>query len=357
MQLSTVPNDFIISIPNENGENVKSDFLLHALKIKNDSNENLILKGISFELKYENQLVKKIIYCEKALDDKIEMLCNEVSFVTCEEFSKLYFGTKDFWSYKDISKSNILTPGGESGIFNEYFIEVHKSKIDELVIKVDYITGDKLCTEAIALKVVEYKCKNEYIFPVKGTYSTCGNYNDLLGHRQHYSMEYAIDMSQLNIDQKLEYKDTMKNEDYIAYGQEVIAIAAGEIVACHHEYTEKTPWVWKDRKVYIEKYGHLPSQCGNHVVIKHENGEYSLYGHLMPNSLPVNKGDRVKQGQSIGKIGNTGLSNCPHLHFQLMDGADFFGSRGLPCYFTNLKDISRNEIDILREDNLIVHTF
>ena len=76
----------------------------------------------------------------------------------------------------------------------------------------------------------------------------------------------------------------------------------------------------------------------------------------MPNSLPVNKGDMVKQGQRIGKIGNNGMSNCPHLHFQLMHRPDLFGSRGLPCYFTNLKDICGNEIDILREDNLIVHT-
>lgn len=356
MQISTVPYDFIINIPNETDEMVKSDFLLHALKIKNNTNENIILKSISFDLKYENELVKKMIYSEEALDSKIRMLGQELSFVTCEEFSKLYFGTKDFWSYKDISKSNILMPGGESGIFNEYFIQVYKTKIDELIIKIDYSVGDKLYTESSALKVVEYKCKNEYIFPVKGNYSTCGNYNDLLGHRQHYSMEYAIDISQLNIDQKLEYKDNMENEDYIAYGKDVIAIADGEIVDCHDAYTEKTPWAWKERKAYIEKYGHLPSQCGNYVVIKHENGEYSQYGHLIPNSLPINKGSKVKQGQRIGKIGNNGMSNCPHLHFQLMNGPDFFGSRGLPCYFTNLEDICGNEIDILREDNLIVHT-
>lgn len=65
---------------------------------------------------------------------------------------------------------------------------------------------------------------------------------------------------------------------------------------------------------------------GNHVVIDHGNGEYTLYGHLAYNSITVFAGDVVQQGQVIGKMGNTGRSSGSHLHFEIRIGgnsADF----------------------------------
>ncbi len=55
---------------------------------------------------------------------------------------------------------------------------------------------------------------------------------------------------------------------------------------------------------------------GNYVIIKHENGLYSLYGHLK-NSAKVKKGDTVSRKQAIGYMGKTGNSSGPHLHFEL----------------------------------------
>lgn len=55
------------------------------------------------------------------------------------------------------------------------------------------------------------------------------------------------------------------------------------------------------------------------------------------------------------KIGNTGLSNCPHLHFQLMNGPDFMTARGLPCSFSNITDVAGNKLNFIQEENIIVH--
>ncbi|MCI0500104.1 MAG: peptidoglycan DD-metalloendopeptidase family protein [Planctomycetales bacterium] len=74
---------------------------------------------------------------------------------------------------------------------------------------------------------------------------------------------------------------------------------------------------------------------GNYVIIDHQNGEYSMNCHLRQ-SIPVKVGDRVKQGQCIGLVGNTGLSMEPHLHFQLMDAADPARANGLPILFSDL---------------------
>lgn len=57
---------------------------------------------------------------------------------------------------------------------------------------------------------------------------------------------------------------------------------------------------------------------GNLVVIEHENGIQSLYGHL--DSMDVAVGDRVERGQIVARSGNTGLSTGPHLHFEIRLG-------------------------------------
>ncbi len=67
-----------------------------------------------------------------------------------------------------------------------------------------------------------------------------------------------------------------------------------------------------------EKFGALKYQ--NYITIKHDNGEYSQYFHLAPNSSLVKKGDKVKKGQPIAKgIGMIGYTSAPHLHLEVFD--------------------------------------
>lgn len=58
------------------------------------------------------------------------------------------------------------------------------------------------------------------------------------------------------------------------------------------------------------------SAYGNKIIVDHENGYSTLYAHL--SKILIKKGDKLKSGQLIGKVGNTGLSSAPHLHFELM---------------------------------------
>lgn len=220
--------------------------------------------------------------------------------------------------------------------------------------KVTFTKEEEEHTQELRIQLEQYKNKNEYIFPQKGIISTVSHYDSLMDHRQHYSMEFAFHMAQYNAEQKLCYKENMSEEDYIIYGKDIFAIADGEVVDCYHSFTVTTSWNWKERKPYIDEYG-LAAQCGNYIVLRHANEEYSFYGHLVTNSLAVKKGDRVKQGLVIAKVGHTGMSGCLHLHFQLMDGPDFLSDRGLPCYFSNIKDVEGNKLGLMQDDNKIVH--
>ncbi|WP_195937850.1 murein hydrolase activator EnvC family protein [Romboutsia sp. 1001713B170131_170501_G6] len=74
-----------------------------------------------------------------------------------------------------------------------------------------------------------------------------------------------------------------------------------------------TPAVATDSGTVI--YSGLKGSYGNTVMIQHDNGKVSLYAHN--DQLLVSVGQKVQKGQAVTKIGNTGRSTGPHLHFEI----------------------------------------
>lgn len=72
---------------------------------------------------------------------------------------------------------------------------------------------------------------------------------------------------------------------------------------------------------------------GNSVVLDLGDGVYAVFAHLRRGSVRVRKGDRVKAGDVLGEVGNSGNSSEPHLHFHLMDRPGPMAAAGLPFAF------------------------
>ncbi|MFN8664997.1 MAG: M23 family metallopeptidase [Thermomicrobiales bacterium] len=72
---------------------------------------------------------------------------------------------------------------------------------------------------------------------------------------------------------------------------------------------------------------------GNHIVIDHGDGFFTFYGHLAPGSVQVAVGDTVKAGDQIARVGDSGGSQVPHLHFHLVDSANPSAGNGFPFTF------------------------
>ena len=68
----------------------------------------------------------------------------------------------------------------------------------------------------------------------------------------------------------------------------------------------------------VEIVQHSGSGYGNMVVINHGDGYRTRYAHMMNNSITVSPGDYVEGGKAIGKVGSTGNSTGPHLHFEVI---------------------------------------
>ena len=75
---------------------------------------------------------------------------------------------------------------------------------------------------------------------------------------------------------------------------------------------------------------------------------------MISGSISVKKGDKIGQGETIGRLGNSGNSDGPHLHFQLMDAPSLGTGRGLPCSFTNLIDVFERKVFQITEPKVIV---
>ena len=70
--------------------------------------------------------------------------------------------------------------------------------------------------------------------------------------------------------------------------------------------------------------------AGNNVVIRIGPGTYAAYVHLQPGSVRVKRGQRVRSGQVLGRLGNSGNTTAPHLHIGIQDGPDILTSNSLP---------------------------
>ena len=85
----------------------------------------------------------------------------------------------------------------------------------------------------------------------------------------------------------------------------------------------------------LEQYG------GNHIVQDIGDGNYAFYAHLKTGSVKVKVGDQLTTGQVIASLGNTGNSDAPHLHFQVMSTPDPLRSNGLPFVISSFRLDSR----------------
>ncbi|MCV2356921.1 M23 family metallopeptidase [Paucibacter sp. B2R-40] len=115
---------------------------------------------------------------------------------------------------------------------------------------------------------------------------------------------------------------------YYAYGKNVLAVAEGAVVLARDGYPDNIPRTAAGFEpalpITMENLG------GNRVVVQLPNGQFAQYAHLQPGSVQVKQGQQLVRGQLIGRVGNSGDSRVPHLHFQLTTLPDLFASEGMP---------------------------
>lgn len=149
------------------------------------------------------------------------------------------------------------------------------------------------------------------------------------------SRRYAIDWKKFDSQGQSYAGDARDVHAYYAYGQKVLAVADGTVVAARDGFPDNVPKTEAGfepaRPVTLETIG------GNQIIIDLGKGQFAAYFHLKPGSIDVKLGDRVRRGQVLARIGNSGDARWPHLHFQVTDQADVMDSEGLPHVFEHYR--------------------
>jgi murein DD-endopeptidase len=105
----------------------------------------------------------------------------------------------------------------------------------------------------------------------------------------------------------------------------VLAVADGRVSDLKDGLLENVGGTERDDRAIT-----VDNAVGNYVTLDLGHGRFAVYAHLQPSSFKVKLGDKVRTGQALALLGNSGNSDAPHLHFQVVDANSPFGSEGIP---------------------------
>jgi len=149
-----------------------------------------------------------------------------------------------------------------------------------------------------------------------------GDTRELNQHHEVPNQRFAFDILGVGPDGKTRRGEDNTNEDYYAFGREILAPADGNVTDVITGVRDNVPGS-------MNPY----SALGNAVFIQHSENEISVMAHLKFDSVMVKVGDEVKAGQKIGLCGNSGNSSEPHLHYHLQNTPIIQDGTGIKCYF------------------------
>jgi hypothetical protein len=193
--------------------------------------------------------------------------------------------------------------------------------------------------------IVEFPLRGEWLSPNTPGTKIPSHGTDKLGTR------YAYDFIQVNWERRgwPAYRVSFPQyllfgaplNEYYCWGQEVYAPCDGIIVQAEDGYEERQrtnlfadiDYAYKMAHYFDPKKDDIQSVAGNYIIMKCGDQVYAALVHLQTGSIQVSAGQSVKKGEVVGRVGGSGNSYAPHLHFQLMDRSDISTANGLPCAF------------------------
>jgi hypothetical protein len=206
--------------------------------------------------------------------------------------------------------------------------------------------GTAVDSATVTVPLVDYISRTDLILPLSGRVLVFDGHDFYAHHRRwnlahpivgklfrRNSGRYAYDFSIVDSSGRMYRGNGARNEDWYSWNAPVLAPGAGTVVAAVSNEPD-----WQVGRTGLPDSVVLARPValfGNHVVIDHGNGEYSVLAHLRRGSVLVRRGDRVRQGQSVGRVGFSGSVYTIHSHYQLQRGPEY-DAEGLPSTFSGV---------------------
>src|SRR5262249_6228225 len=186
------------------------------------------------------------------------------------------------------------------------------------------IAGLYLKPQSASANPAPIKHQTSLTLPFKGRWLVFwgGDTKEQNYHHDVPNQKFAFDLTGVGDDGKTHRGDGKLNEDFYAFGREVLAPADGKVIEVIEGVRDNKPGSMNPF-----------SAVGNCVVIQHRQDEVSLLAHFKQSSIKVKTGDEVKRGQVLGLCGNSGNSSEPHIHYHLQHSPMMQDGLGIKCVF------------------------
>jgi len=196
-----------------------------------------------------------------------------------------------------------------------------------------------------------YVAKTEFCLPLKGKLIVWDGH-DFLSHHRRFpigiadkqgktiaanSNRYAFDFMNVDLSGSMYHGSPFKKENWYVFGKPVYAPAEGTVVDVQNDIPDNEYDGKKVKSPDLPAAVPYPLGMGNHVIIDHGNGEFSVMLHLEKGSVRVHKGQLIKLGEQIGTVGFSGDAIYPHLHYTVMNSPKEQFAEGVPSYFNFYK--------------------
>jgi murein DD-endopeptidase MepM/ murein hydrolase activator NlpD len=237
------------------------------------------------------------------------------------------------------TKQSLRVNTDERKAISDIFIDFPKGFIGEnLILELSYKSGGKSDSKKTSVQFQRTQGFSGQL-PFDGTWYVAAEHSYLDPHKRFLAESFAYDFLQIGLNGKSYQRDGRTNADYYAYGKKVLASKDGTVVSVRGDMAENVPGETTN----------VTTPSGNVVIIDHGNNQFGYYAHLKPFTVAVKAGTRVKAGQILGEVGNSGDSSEPHLHFHVMNNADPALADGIPVVFESWKAQSYSRSPVTKQ--------
>lgn len=353
LEFRTFPEGPIFAKPLNQGLHL-SDIMLHNLAIINRSDTPLDVQRIVLTVTArEKTLVQRVLERDE-IESSADRFSRNSRFGVFERLPQLFGHNRMFDSGEELSPTPLLESQNALIVIQTYF--AYQGAADELRVNVDYLDGadeEKRETAVFAVQIETYESPNVYRLPLTGAWRVSTGPDISSHHRTWQDTEFAYDFDRTAGGGSTFANRGLAPSDYYAYGEPVFAAAEGIIIKAIDQYPEAplreegeslAAYQTRMSDRMNENFANDPdANYGNIVIIEHEGGEFSSYTHLKRGTLQVKTGEHVAAGGLIGKVGQSGNSLSPHLHFSVANGS----GRSLPVVFANVRLIDGETISTI----------
>lgn len=235
--------------------------------------------------------------------------------------------------------------GAERLIFNPFTFDHPRSAA-----WIDYaMSFDDGATRTVRVVPTDCTTKANLRVPVRGRLLVHDGYDVLAHHRrERFQIQpdfrkfgvvdnpwrFAIDFIPITPAGKFFRGEGKTMEDWLGWSAPVLAPADGKVVALRGDMPDNA--LGKENYPRKRLSDDEMNTDGNYVLIDHGHGEMSSLSHLKAGSVLVKVGQQVRSGQMVARVGNSGATPVPHLHYELRTGFGIRNVRSMPAYFRGM---------------------